>query len=216
MTITKSAIIDYLYKPTEIPKQRMVEWFTGKQLDETTKWSYDDGFGTNSVFMNDEVDGGLIFDLPLINNQNSITCGNIKQFDPLHFLWVSVERILDDNAILWGGIIPDGVGPSGQNWIDVHNTRFNSPKLPKLDTGSGSSSGATDASQFPGGRGDWAAFILQGDPTAPTMKINGVLEVTHTEDLPTFTPGQAFYRASNRSTATAKQCEVRYLEVYNI
>jgi len=210
--MTKS-IYDQLNAKGTIAKQRMVEDFSGWQLDPERWGSIVKITGTSgAAAMNDTNDGGVKVSTGT-NDEAMLAFDDIRQFDYTSCGFVSVSRTTCSN-IAHGqnrtGIKYDNDGTFNGGDLISMECGYNNQKI-SLFTGSASGYERTTSSIDRDTVYHSYKGLISGG--VATLTIDGVLECTTNTHLPTKRMQPFIY---NASSATASSAETRYLEVFNI
>ena len=208
--MTKS-IYDQLNAKGTIAKQRMVEDFSGWQLD-PERWAIVKITGTSgAAAMNDTNDGGVKVSTGT-NDEAILAFDDIRQFDYTSCGFVSVSRTTCSN-IAHGqnrtGIKYDNDGTFNGGDLISMECGYNNQKISLFTASASGYERTTSSIDRDTNYHSYKGLISGG---VATLTIDGVLECTTNTHLPTKRMQPFIY---NASSATASSAETTYLEVFN-
>lgn len=205
-----STLYERLSALTQIIRQRVVETFTGKSLNE--RWTQTDVTGTGTFAMVDAVDEGFsISSGATTNNQSQVNFNNKRQYDFNDSVLLAVFRAVSTASnISYCGLSGNILAYNGVEKavfiMDSADTNF------ALSTADASTSSDTEGSVAI----DTSFHLIKVETGSANIKltIDGVLDVTKTTNRPT-TKTQPVVGVKT-TTSAAKESRIRYLEGYNI
>ncbi len=209
MTDTQESLYEHLFPLTTIMKQRVVENFNGKTLDE--KWTARNQAGTNTFQMSDEVDGGFeIITGTTLNNEGQLDFNDIEQYDETAVVFIYIGKseatTLQTSSY---GMVNDQVVGFRQLLAIRNNTAASSFYAGRTSDASASTETDTSISI------DTLYHVMKGEVKSSSFKatMDGILESTISTTMPTL-PLQPYWFQATRTSA-AKTGHVSYFEAYN-
>ena len=205
------SIYDQLNAYGTVAKQRVVETFSGDALD-TDRWSTTNSGGAGTYAMADEVDGGLLITTPTtINTQQNMDFGDKRNFSPTGSVFIAVVKSSYTNVYNDFGFT--NTQPNSQSAIFRWSSLYGDGKIHLLTCGSGTTEDI--ATSVSGNATDWSAIKIECKTASVEGSINGVLERTHSTQIPTSDTKLQPYVGIYNTVASAKTCQIRYMECYN-
>jgi len=201
-----------LYNPTTTAKQRMVERFTGDQLDD--RWNTENVVGSNTFRMSDSIDGGFeIVTNTTANATGRINFGvsGIRHYEETGCVMITVNKMNNTSATAtasWGFSNVGGFGGNdfcvGVNSVDVNaNYTIRNKRTTTTDV---ASSIAIDTI--------YHRHNIELISTASLYSIDGILEGTNTGTLPNVKL-EPFFQIGNSGGSTQRTGNIKYMEAYN-
>ena len=224
MTVSKDSIYELINAPTNVMKQRFVDYFSGDTLD-TLRWSAYTGGSGGAIAMSDSIDGGLEIkssttNMSLIDFAPS-DAAKIRPFNYNGCVQITTAKLTNvTNAIMRIGMRSNyrteggsyvriqlygaagGAHGSQENVISIKSDNFS---VTNTDITSSST-----PSMF-----DWLTHKIECKSSTTEYSINGILKVTASgipdEQL------MPFIEVKNEEGTAASNPigNVRYMECYN-
>ena len=224
MTVSKDSIYELINAPTNVMKQRFVDYFSGDTLD-TFRWSAYTGGSGGAIAMSDSIDGGLEIkssttNMSLIDFAPS-DAAKIRPFNYNGCVQITTAKLTNvTNAIMRIGMRSNyrteggsyvriqlygaagGAHGSQENIISINSDNFS---VTNTDITSSST-----PSMF-----DWLTHKIECKSSTTEYSINGILKVTASgipdEQL------MPFIEVKNEEGTAASNPigNVRYMECYN-
>lgn len=183
--------------------------FNGNDLDE--RWLVSILRGTGTVFMQDDIDEGLnirALGTPSPQFKSKISFGDIKHYSNTGAVMIGIWRVVEgaDNPAKMA-LINISTDILNENFVQTQNSaNFNIVSNDGTTTSSTAGSAYTET--------DFQKFQITLTPTVATLIANGILEVTHTTNLPTARLEPTFQQNSTVANVP-KNLRVRYAEAFN-
>ena len=205
-------IYDQLNASGIVSKQRVVENFSGWQLD-NDRWQLTQIVSTCTASMADSNDGGLLLSTDSGGGSPSafLSFNDKCQYNPSGFGFISTCKKGSDNNIgIKAGIgSDDGAANPANAVFMVEGTLATYRTLQTRNGGSETETATTTAvSQTEFG------YKLEGTGNAANLYLDGVLSATTGSNLST-TKCQPLLYIQSRSTAAVKTWNCKYMECYN-
>ena len=184
-----------------------VEWFSGDDIDSI--WTKNNVAGTNTFQMADAVDGGfeIITDSASSSDRGSINFNDIRHYST-NIIMVAVMKIITaaNRGAEVGVSDNDRLNSNSMSFNDATANSFTLFKTIKATTSSTVNTSLTPNENE-------HVYREELTSTAAIGHIDGILEATKTNDLPTVVMQPLFFVrnfASNKATV-----RIRYYEAYN-
>jgi hypothetical protein len=211
MTEIKDSLYEHTNNLTTVSGQRVVEWFSGKELD-TFRW--DTTLVNNgTVAMSDTSNGGLILSTGTSSGTSSaqIDFGDIRQFgNGSCIIWTAIHSH-SANGESYSGLTTGSTQGSGSQGIYSYvNTAW---KTSNFDLYTVGASGNTWTNGTIAGLTSNHAHKLELTNTTGKSFVDGVLNCESTTNLPTAKMQPAFGLSS--SDTTNKTINITYCEAWN-
>ena len=195
---------------TTVRKQHFWEWFSGATLN--SRWTTTNSGGAGTYSMSDEADGGLLITTPTtINTQQNMDFGDKRNFSPTGSVFIAVVKSSWTNVYNDFGFT--NTQPNAQSAIFRWTSHNADGKIHLLTCGSGTTEDI--ATSVSGNATDWSAIKIECKASSVEGSINGVLERTHSTQIPTSDTKLQPYVGIYNTVASAKTCQIRYMECYN-
>jgi len=192
----------------QIQNQRFVDRFGGNGLDE--RWLLTVLRGTGSGAMADAIDEGfnLLADGGSSFNKTKISFGGNRQYSNTGAVMIGIWRNLEvDDIVSKMALINISTDGANTNFVQTQGAAvFN------IVTDDGTTSSSTNGSAY--NELVFNLFKIEITPTTGTLIANGILEVTHTTNLPTARLEPTF-QVNAQVPVTPRNMRVRYAEAYN-
>ena len=205
--VVQDSLYEQMFPLTTVMKQRMVEHFDGNVLC-TDKWCFQVHSGSGSGLMQATIDGGFIITTgTLTNNFSSIHFDCIRQFCPAALVAIYVRKKNTCNTRVMTRMSASSVGAST---CHVGVCSSDAACFMTMTTNNGSSSSSTLCETT---NNCLITTKMEIVCCCANGYINGVVEGTHSTNLPTADLAPVFLVQTNNSGA--KTAEVHYIEAYN-
>ena len=203
-----SSLYERLSPLTQVMGQRVVDTFSGALLNE--RWTTQNLVGTNTFAMADEIDGGFKITTGTAGSDNGqMAFNNKRQYDPTDCVLIGVVKKTSASATR----TRFGYGNTAFNigtdvaYLEASTQQTNFG----LQTANGSISFTASSVALDE---NWHTHKIEGRSGDTQLTIDGVLEVTKTTDRPTLKCQPTLY-VLDLATSSAKEGQIRYLEIYN-
>ena len=188
-------------------RQWFQEWFTGKSLN-TDIWGMWNESGSGSFAMSDSVDGGFSITTSA-GGRSGIDFNNNRQFSPNSSTIIAVvKKTALSSRRLFVGFRYDGTTNGTAECALLHS--HDGGNIGLL-TGDDSGGDTTAGSVAPSTNYILTKIVLK--TSSCDMNINGILDVTRTEDLPTVATQPQLMARDDGSGTCIVHCT--YMEAYN-
>ena len=189
--------------------QRVVENFSGSVLD-TDRW-YSTFTGNGTATMSDEFDGGLkVTCASDVSASYMINFNNTRTFSPTGSTCIFVgKRVSTTNTQMLGGLssntafnadvagVKDWTGNTYKQFSTAKNGYWvNANTTVAIDT-------------------NWHVHKIELLSASAILSMDGIIEVTNTGDIPDSPLQPVFSSGETSGVASAKTCQIRYMEAYN-
>ncbi len=190
---------------------RVVERFDGDTLDD--RWLASILRGTGNVLPVDAIDEGfnLLAQGPNPSDlKTKISFGGKRAFSPTGSVMIGIWRAVEptDNASKMA-LINISSDVANSNFIQTSNSTSWS-----LLANDGATTSSTAGTAKPGAGLTFQRYKIELAPTVATLHGNGILEVSHTSNLPNLKLEPTF-QVNSKVSGLARNMRVRYCEVYN-
>jgi len=195
---------------TTVRKQHFWDYFSGATLN--SRWTQTNSGGAGTYTMADEVDGGLLITTPTsINTQQNMDFGDKRNFSPTGSVFIAVVKSSWTNVYNDFGFT--NTQPNAQSAIFRWTSHNSDGKIHLLTCGSGITEDV--ATSVSGNATDWSNIKIECKSSSVEGSINGVLERTHSTQIPTNDTKLQPYVGIYNTVGSAKTCQIRYMECYN-
>ena len=199
---------------TTLAGQRMVEWFTGNSLN-TDRWTETDIAGAGTVAMSDSIDGGLSIttatgssDMQGINFNDKRQYGSTPSVSGNSGCIGIVQKVATSTKI-WCGLKNSGKVDS-ENWTALYGDGQDGT-YKSLTTGG--PTGQSTATSSVANDTAWTLFKIKTTPSFINLTINGVLEISKTDDINATVSWQPIFQVKAAATG-GKEGKIRYMEAW--
>ena len=183
--------------------------FNGTSLDE--RWLTSILRGTGTVIVQDDIDEGIniqALGTPAPQFKSKISMGGIRHYNEQGAVFIGIWRGLEttDN--------PNKMALINVS-TDIANTNFVQSQGAgsyNLVTDDGTTTSSSNGSAYT--ETDFNLFRIEISPTVATLIANGILEISHTTNLPTLRLEPTFQQNSQVANVP-KNMRVRYAEAFN-
>jgi hypothetical protein len=197
-----------LNNPEQLQKTRFVDRFNGASLDE--RWQISILRGTGTVAVQDDIDEGIniqALGTPSPQFKSKISFGGIRHYSEtgsvLIGIWRGLETTDNPNKMALINVSSD---VANTNFVQTQGAgSFNLVADDGTTTSSSNGSAYTET--------DFNLFKIEITPSVATLIANGILEISHTTNLPTARLEPTFQQNSQVANVP-KNMRVRYAEAY--
>jgi len=194
---------------TNFPEQRVVDNFSGSVLD-TDRWN-STFTGNGTATMADEFDGGLkVTCASDVSASYMINFNNTRTFSPTGSACIFVgKRVSTTNTQMLGGLssntafnadvagVKDWTGNTYKQFSTAKNGYWvNANTTVAIDT-------------------NWHVHKIELLSASAILSMDGIIEVTNTGNIPDSPLQPVFSSGETSGVASAKTCQIRYMEAYN-
>jgi len=190
-----------------VRKQRFWDWFDGDSLG--SRWTRNDVTSTGSNAMADSVDNGVLLSTGAATGAESILAfNNIRHYEETGCVCIGISRTnQNDNEFLHIGL--------GDSQADSdHTTSMRSGNASSFFTLLTRDTSNNETNTSITGDTNYHSTRNELTSSANTLRMDGVLEVTNTTNLPA-NALQPWFRFKIQDGTTARTMNVRYFEAYN-
>ena len=194
---------------TGVANQRVVDNFSGSVLD-TDRWN-STFTGNGTATMADEVEGGLkVTCASDVSASYMINFNNTRTFSPTGSACIFVgKRVSTTNTQMLGGLssntafnadvagVKDWTGNTYKQFSTAKNGYWvNANTTVAIDT-------------------NWHVHKIELLSASAILSMDGIIEVTNTGNIPDSPLQPVFSSGETSGVASAKTCQIRYMEAYN-
>ena len=201
-----TSIHDLLNAQGHFPRQRFVEYFSGKQI--SAIWSVTENQGTNTEQMSDSINGGFeIITGTTFNDRSTLHFNDIGQFSPTSSIWVSEMETDSTNSQLVSGLAEDNNFTNAFNiWEGIQGQTYW-----RVQTQAVSATTVDSDVNF-----DTTSHTFRCDLQSSKVEgyLDSTLKTTNTSNLPD-AGMHPIFRVGNRLASSAYTGKIKYFEVYN-
>ena len=192
-----------------VAKQRVVDNFSGSVLD-TDRW-HSTFTGNGTATMADDFDGGLnVTCASDVSASYMINFNNTRTFSPTGSACIFVgKRVSTTNTQMLGGLssntafnadvagVKDWTGNTYKQFSTAKNGYWvNANTTVAIDT-------------------NWHVHKIELLSASAILSMDGIIEVTNTGNIPDSPLQPVFSSGETSGVASAKTCQIRYMEAYN-
>jgi hypothetical protein len=223
MTEIKDSLYEHTNNLTTVSGQRVVEWFSGKELD-TFRWGTWTGTGA-AYSMNENgfrmITGAGQYAAANLGFDATSTSGSpnvVGQFAHNGSVMISVHKWVTAPAYInasSAGLFSTRRGDcAGNDFVSIATMLWSTNHALRTANGSGVQT-TTASSVNAQSDTDWHTWKIETTSSNCTLAIDGVAEVTITANLPTtsLSPVYGIQNRDNNSAGT--ELAIRYCEAYN-
>ena len=195
-------------------KQHFIEWFSGKGGTNRPNfaWVFSNINGGTSAAMSDDVDGGFEISFSTQNSAwGGITMSNTRQY--AHDGSVAIGVVKKTFGTGAGGGHFGFSGSIDTSQSQTATCQFDSGQDANFALRTEAASGSSTPSSMVLDE-NWHSTKIDVQSSSVVLTIDGTVEVTRTETLPT-TSMQPIYYGIKRSTDAGDYISIRYMEAYN-
>ncbi len=207
--MTELSLYEQVSNLSTVKKQWFFDLFQGDALD-TDRWQTRDIAGTGTFSMSDTINGGFtITTSSTTSDRSQIDFNDKRQFSNSASVIIGDAKC-DESTNRAFELGLTNTTSSGSDFINIRNDTLETfYNISTKDATTESNSDATVSIDE-----SWHRHNATRTGSSVEYSIDGVLEVTHSTNMPT-AKLQPLFRATTRTTAP-KTSRIRYMECYNV
>ena len=210
MTVSKESIYEHLHPLTTVMKAHFVDYFSGEKLSYGYRWAQTNIAGTATFAMVDVVDGGFSITTATGSaDMGGISFNNKRPFNYEDSVCIGVVQKVATSTKIWCGLKNSGKVDS-ENWTALYGDGQDGT-YKSLTTGG--PTGQSTATSSVANDTAWTLFKIKTTPSFINLTINGVLEISKTDDINATVSWQPIFQVKAAATG-GKEGKIRYMEAW--